>query len=190
MKTRKIVLIFLIAAAGGLQCTSPSEPDPQKILSILEPPTITGFYVTTLEHPDGTGEVIGNPAYSVKEINVFPNPCRTTAPPRPRNGYPLLYFIHLSDSAAILIIRGRSIQEAANSESSILGIPAIHSWPSVVRRIEKSSIVSFCAWDLKDNEGNYATSGYYRAYIYGPKVPEDYFLDFALEISEGFLDIY
>ncbi|MGE5798066.1 MAG: hypothetical protein ACM34O_15610 [Ignavibacteria bacterium] len=192
MKIRKIIknLTISTAFAAGLQCSSPTEPDPMQIKPVMEQPTITGFYVTTLENPDGTGEVIGNPAYKVKEINVFPNPCRTTAPPRPRYGHPLIAFTHLSDTAVIIIVRGRTIREAANTESSILGIPAVHFWPPVVRRIEKSSFGDFCAWDLKDNKGNYAASGYYRAYIYGPKVPPDYFLDFALEIEESHLEYY
>jgi hypothetical protein len=185
-------ILLLIAAAAALHCSSPTEPDFFKIKSVIEPPTITGFYVTTVEYPEGTGEVIGNPAYKVQEINVFPNPCRTTAPPRPRYGHPLIIFTHLSDTAVIIIARGRTIREAANSESSVLGMPAVHSLSPVVRRIEKNSTIHdyFCAWDLKDNDGNYVTTGYYRAYIYGPKVPPDYFLDFALEIEESHLEQY
>ena len=192
MNFRNIIkgILLLIAAVAALQCSSPIEPDFFKIKSVIEPPTITGFYVTTVENPEGTGEVIGNPAYKVQEINVFPNPCRTTVPPQPRYGHPLIIFTHLSDTAVIIIVRGRTIREEANSESSILGIPAVHSWPPVVRRIEKSSFGDFCAWDLKDNQGNYAASGYYRAYIYGPKVPPNYFLDFALEIEESHLEHY
>jgi hypothetical protein len=179
------LLISLVIISG---CSSPSEPESSKINILSDSPIISGFYVTTNEKPDGTGEIIGTPAYTVKDINVFPNPFSgyiISSLIRPPNfNEPYIIFNHLPENVTITIVRGKKPQDANNINNSILGIPIMHSGLKIIRTIEKNDSTPFFRWNLKDENSNYVQSGVYRAYISGNGIPEKYWLDISLELQE------
>jgi len=181
-------LIFVILIISS--CSSPTEPQ-YGFINLIEPPVITGFYVTTFENPDGTGEVIGNPSYIIKGINIFPNPFEGfytgVEINRPVD---FITFTHLPKNVTIIIIKGRTPKEAINSQNSYLGIPALKGGVLKVRTIEKNEATQFARWDLKDENEKYIPSGYYRAYLFGEEIPENYWLDISVELKEKILTRY
>jgi hypothetical protein len=186
MNCEKIIkqFIYTIPMVFALHCSSPFEPAFDDFLNLTESPVITGFYVTTFENPDGTGEVIGIPSYSVKKINVFPNPFSFLTGVEINYRYDFITFSHLPEKVKIVIIKGRTPDEAIHSQSSFLGVPSVRRGILKVRTIEKTGTAKFAMWDLKDENGNYVRSGYYRAYFFGEGVPNNYWLDISLNLKK------
>ena len=186
-----IYLIFLFSIIS-FNCNAPTELNPSNFAVSLETPVITGIYVSTVENPEGTGEVIGNPSYKVKNINVFPNPYYAIVYPTAYINVrePYFTFNHLPDSVIIIIVKGESKVEAINSGKSNFGAspnPA-HAWK--VRTIKKNNRAQFYRWDIKDDDGNSIPYGYYRAYFFGKQIPENYFIDMSLKVIDGKLSRY
>jgi hypothetical protein len=167
-------------------CSNTTGPDQTPVLRVTETPTITGFYVTSEEQPDGTGEVTGNPAYKVNKINVFPNPCPEY--PIPFDGYrnaPLndimISFDNLPPKVTIIIVKGRSQEEVNYSSASSFGVPIKPTGILKVRTLVKDDPWPFCRWNARDENGAYIPKGYYRAYFFGDGVPDNYFLDMSID---------
>lgn len=172
-------------------CSSPNEPDTD-LITLGDPPVITGVHVTTLEYPDGTGEKLGNPSYIVKNINVFPNPARINYIDYPGDEVrPLKWvtFTHLPSEAKIIIVKGKSLNvEGFFNHSS--KIWKVTSFIKKIRILEKSDPAQFYTWNLKDENDEYISSGLYRAYISGENIPSEYYLDLYIEIGEPVLRQY
>jgi hypothetical protein len=183
-----VISICFILILFFKNCTSPSEPFTKDLSVLTEPPIITGIHITTYEQPDGTGEVIGIPSYEIKEISVFPNPYTafiTSVPfPPPHFIKPYITFNHLPEKVKIIIVKGLSIQEALNSKKSLIGASNFSFGINKIRTIEKNNISQFERWYLKDENEKYVSSGYYRVYIFGNNIPENYFLDIELNLTE------
>jgi len=182
------ISIYLILMLALNNCTSPSEPQINDLRTLIEPPIITGIFVTTNEQPGGTGEVLGNPSYEIKEINVFPNPCFASISslpvPPPNFVEPYVTFNHLPEKVKIVIVKGLSLQEALNSRKSFIGTNNLSIGVRKVRTIEKNNISQFVSWDLKDEYKKYVSTGYYRAYFFGDNIPENYYLDIELNLTD------
>lgn len=185
MDARRILtfVFCVIPAMIIVSCVPPAQPESNYVQTLQESPLITGFYVTTNNQPEGTGKVVGSPSYSVKAINVFPNPY-------PDEYVHLHYsffvtFSHLPDEATIVIVKGRSPLEASYIQNLPLGVSSIRTPVQVVRTLEKhydpKYNSQFLRWDLTDENRTYVSPGYYRAYIYGDKVPKNYWLDIAID---------
>ena len=185
MNIKTIIKFFicLISLIIILNCSSSTEPTPDNLLYFLDTPIITGIHVTTNEHPDGTGEVIGIPSYTVKDINVFPNPYSGIITTFSSNRELYVVFNHLPEKVTIVIIKGKSSSEAFNSHRSIMGVPIIKSDVLKVRTVEKDDVSQFSTWDFKDDDGDYVLSGYYRAYLFGERVSDGYYLDISLNLT-------
>ena|ERR1035437_8071213 len=185
MKYKILFPILIIISLNFNSCTNSTGPDKSPILRISEPPTITGFYITNNHYPDGTGDIIGNPAYTIKnKINAFPNPC----PDYPVNGYYNIYnffitFSHLPKRVKMIIVRGRNQEEATNNTYSSLGIPVAPTGIWIERTLEKDDPNQFFRWDLHDENGSFVPKGYYRVYFYGDGVPDNYFLDILVDMT-------
>ena len=189
MFTNALIFIFVVIS---FNCNH--QPHQIRLISLvsLETPVITGIYVTTNEYPDGTGEVMGNPSYKIKDINVFPNPYSAVVYPAAFINVqePFFTFNHLPDSVTIVIVKGESKIDAINSGKSNLGMSPFHNYAWKVRTIKKNGGSKFMRWDIKDDEGHNVPSGYYRAYFFGEQVPENYYIDMSLEIIDGKLNNY
>jgi hypothetical protein len=181
----------------SLNCSSPTSSPPSNNLNLINPPIISGIYETTYDYPNGTGRVIGSPSYvlennnEIKGTNVFPNPYYDST----RNEFYGTFirrvtFSHLPVTATITIVRGVSDAESLSESSSFMGIATIRSGVNIVRTIEKNDSSQFCRWDLKDSNGNYVTTGYYRAYISWPLLSRQYWLDISLNLMENKLNYY
>jgi hypothetical protein len=103
---------------------------------------------------------------------------------------PGITFNHLPENVTLVIIKGKIPQKANSSYSEKLGIYSIQTDTLKIKTIEKNDISKFIFWDLKDHNGKFVSSGYYRAYLSGPEIPEKYFLDLSLDITVVFSSNY
>ena len=184
------IVLILLSLCSFLSCSSPTDLDYSDIVFMAGIPVITGFYVTTDELPDGTGEVIGNPAYTIKNINVFPNPFSGIEPFPYSNG-PYIFFSHLPQSkVTIIIVNGMSEFEARTLSNSYLGTSYIQNGVAVIKTIIKQGNSQFERWDFRDEDENVVESGYYRAYFFGNGIPDNYFLDLSITLEPNWLKRY
>lgn len=189
-KTLNLLACFILICIS-FSCSSPSSPETNENQIPQNTPVVTGIYVTTVERPDGNGEVIGNPAYEVKSINAVPNPFTGygTEPLFTGTGRPRFRFTHLpTQKAKVVIVRGITLQDAAILNNSHFGVPSAPDKAMIIRTLEKNGPERFCFWDFRDFRGNIVESGYYRAYFFGEGVPEGCFVDIALNfISDKYI---
>lgn len=176
-----LILIFL-----QLKCSSPEEPDYTAEVGLLGTPVFSGLYVTREDYPEGTGQVIGTPAFAKGPgtINVFPNPYlgRNFSEINPYNRY--VTFNHLSPSTTILIVRALG---PADSGAYIFQSP-LHpeqKTPIIVRKFANIDIgmSGFLQWDFRDERGVPVPSGFYRAYYWGPNVPGLRWIDLSISLE-------
>jgi hypothetical protein len=161
-------------------CSTPSEPDDTDFVYLSGTPVITGFHVTTNEHPYGTGEIIGTPAYVVNGINIFPNPSIEN-PDEVNSFNRFVTFTNLPQGkVTIIIVKGISEQESKSIKPSYFGTSNLAQPVSITKTIVKEDNNPFTRWELN----NQTSSGYYRAYILGETIPENYFVDFSLTIEQ------
>jgi len=173
------IILFPIVFLSG--CSGVLEPEYSDIVYLAGTPIITGFYVTTIEQPDGTGEVIGNPAYKINEINVFPNPYIDEIPDEINQLQRFVTFNHLPlGNVTIIIVKGISRDEEHLSNPSYFGTSNLQRAVPIIKTIVKTDSSHFARWNLN----NSIASGYYRAYIFGESVPKNYFIDFSLTIKQ------
>lgn len=175
-----MLLITLLPFLFLSNCSSPSEPDYTDYVYLSGVPVITGFHVTTNEHPDGTGEIIGTPAYGVNGINIFPNPYIEN-PDETNSFNRFITFTNLPQGkVTIIIVKGMSELEAKSVEPSYFGTSSLVKPVSITKTIVKEDNIPFRRWELN----NMTASGYYRAYIFGEAIPQNYFIDFSLSIEQ------
>ncbi len=164
-KTLSMVLTFSMLLIQG--CNSSSQPDILEFISQSKTPIITGIHETNEELPDGTEKVYGAPSYSISEygINIVPNPHLGYS--RYATSYltPLVRIIYPPDEAKIVIVKGLWIGEKEKNALNTSGAITATSNLRIVRIIDKSSNHDYVSWDLKDEDGNFVPSGFYRIYI-------------------------
>jgi len=176
-------LLFIIAININ-SCSNSTEPTDKPVLRISQPPTITGFYKTTDEYPDGTGEIVGNPPYKPNRINVFPNPFPEYPVPEGMAIYGLFVtFNHLPTKVTIIIVKGRSQEETNEHSSSILGVPITPTGIWKVKTLEKNDPSQFYRWNLRDENSIFVPTGYYRAYFYGDGIPANNWVDIYIDMT-------
>jgi hypothetical protein len=183
MKHKNLFLlpILLIITISMNSCTNTTGPDKTPVLRITETPLITGFYVTKVDHPDGTGEVIGKPSYKVNKINVFPNPCPEYPIQYIEYNQILITFSYLPRKVTIIIVRGRSKDDVNYGAVSSFGVPNTPTGIWKARTLVKDDPSPFWKWDARDENRAYVPKGYYRAYFFGDGVPDNYFLDMSID---------
>ncbi|MBN2424772.1 MAG: hypothetical protein JXR46_06225 [Calditrichaceae bacterium] len=131
-------------------------------------PSITGIIVTTVEAPDGTGEVYGNPSYSISGpseplsyINIFPNPYLGVSILEPSPDKKFICFSHLPDSVRIEISVGiyKNQKETVHKN--------MRSRKNPIRTIQKTDTShSYLQWNLKDDNDEYIETGFYSINIF------------------------
>lgn len=173
-----------------MQCTSPDEPNMWAYFYSMEVPVVTGIYVTTLDMPDGTGETIGVPSYSVSPngVNVFPNPYVESGIPPLLGNY--LVFNHMDVKGTVVIIRAQRPEERAHQNTSYLGTTVPPGKATILRTLHKDDPSRFLRWDLTDDTGAAIPSGVYRAFYYGPTIDGIKFLDIIVKEAPGQLIRY
>ncbi len=177
----------IVLSIWSLQCTSPSQPDTNAYFLSLETPVVTGVHVTTVNYPDGTGQVIGTPAYSVEPgaPNIFPNPYSDPD----YNSWRLYVTLnHLPPEATLVIVLGRLPGDRTQDGTSTVGVTLPSAKATVVRTLKKNDPSRFMTWDLDDNMGRPVPTGVYRVYYYGPSIDGIHFLDISIVRKQ--VDIY
>jgi len=158
-------ILFIITLNSG--CTNSTEPTDKAVLRISEPPTITGFYKTTIEQPEGTGEIIGNPSYKVNKINVFPNPYYGVNSEELNKYNRFVTINHLPQRATIRVF-------------NLAGV--------LVQTITKDDPSQFTRWNLNNQSNLPVASGLYIAYIDMPDLGATKILKIAIIQEQQILD--
>jgi hypothetical protein len=179
-KRQMLQCMIIACSAISLQCTSPEEPDVNAYFYTLKTPLVTGVHITTLDMPDGTGETIGVPSYSIPSNgpNIFPNPYAEPDTLHRFEDYQFyVVFSHMPAKATVVIVKGRTPEEIIPPATSYLGTTIPSRRTNIVRTIVKDDPFQFLRWDLTDQEGAPIPSGVYRAFYYGPSIDGFKFMD-------------
>jgi len=187
---KKIFLRF-IPIILLINCSSPTEVNYIDTVYLAGTPVIKGYYITTNENPDGTGEYVGSPQYDPSKGNVFPNPFLEDPIIGGTMDSRFTTFIHLPPTTTkIFIVKGISEEEINQSSHSYFGIPGFNSSVNIIKEITKIDNSPFARWDFRDENGFLYREGYFRAYIFGEGVPENTFVDIYISLGPDIIDYY
>ncbi|MBI5470934.1 MAG: hypothetical protein HY961_01170 [Ignavibacteriae bacterium] len=155
---------------------------------------MTGIYVTTIDKPEGTGEIIGAPSYefSPTSANVFPNPyvqpdVIRRGDPWAEHSYPKFPQLERVHGKVTIVIVAAQFSGASGSQ--VLG-GSVQVKPRVVRVIRKTDPSQYFTWDLKDD--NFATvpTGAYRIYMTKDGTEDVTWVDLSVKRGRMLLEIY
>ena len=176
--------LIIVLTISSIRCDSLGEPDPLSFLFLQDVPVITGIHVTTVNNPEGNGEVIGTPSYAVSSnsVNVFPNPYVEPDTIRRFEYFPFeLTFSHLPEKATIVIVRGRWQGEPQTVHPSYGGATVRANEPWVVTTLQKSGPGQYLRWPLTDDKRHFVPTGVYRAFYYGDGIDGVKFIDISVK---------
>ena len=190
LKSNQIWLGFL-SFIFTISCSNPTDVNYIDSVYLAGTPVIKGYYITTNENPNGTGEYVGSPQYDPVKANIFPNPYIEDRPIGSTFEYRFVTFNHLPPtSTKIFIVRGISQEELNRSSNSYFGIPAFNNSVNIVREINKPDDSQFARWDFRDENGFLYREGYFRAYVFGEDIPENTFVDFYISLGPDIIDYF
>lgn len=184
-------IILIISFLFYSSCSNPTDVDYLDYVYMAGKPVIKGYYITTNENPDGTGEYVGSPQYDPAKANVFPNPYMEDLTVGGLSSDRFITLSHLPlTSTKIFIVKGISEDELNQPSYSYFGVPSFNNPVNIVREISKQVNNQFARWDFRDETGFIYRQGYFRAYIFGEDVPENTFVDFYISLGDDHLIRY
>lgn len=169
---KRYILCFMMVLMM-FTCHSPDQPTFQSFIGLHHVPVITGiWYVGSSNFGGYFVEKWGNPSYPMpgvkdeyRRINVYPNPYFASSPldTSPTNRF--IMFNHLPDKVAIHIYKGIWFTQEPPPNPVVIDGGIVAKSVKPIRTLHHQSESQFEKWDLKDNSGNYISSGFYRAYF-------------------------
>ena len=187
-KATNVNFISISIAVGFLvqvyACTDSEQPDLIGFLYSREIPVVTGIHVTTETMPDGTGEVIGTPAYDVSpgSVNAFPNPLIEPDTITRFVYYPTnIIFNRLLPGSTVVVVNARWNWERSGTETPFNGATLSARGARLVRKLLKTDNTQYLAWDLTDERRIPVPAGVYRAYYFGDSIDGVNFIDIAVK---------
>jgi hypothetical protein len=184
MNHRTLLALVMVFLAQLCSCSDYEHPETKGFLYSKDLPVVTGIAVTTESMPDGTGEVIGTPAYrtSPNSVNAFPNPfiepdTITQWVYSPTH----LVFSRIPIGSKVVIVNARWEWEKHGTGTTFGGATISSSGTQLVRTLLKVDVTRYLSWDLTDDRGFPIPTGVYRAYYFGDSVDGVKFIDIAVK---------
>ena len=190
----RYLLAIAALAMSSISCNSDAAFDLVTFAETGEVPVVTGVYVTTFDQPEGTGEIIGTPAYelSLTSVNVFPNPfvqpdVIRRGDPWAETGYPKFPVLARIPGNVTIVIAAARYGGVSSLQTLGTSVPVK---PHVVRVIRKTDPSQYFTWDLKDDNFNPVPTGAYRIYVLKDGTNTVQWVDLSVKRGRMFLEIY